>query len=88
MIGIKDDSGKTALMIACSENESTDIAELLIKHGAKILDHDHNGHTPIFEAGLCENRRFNSRKIYWVTPTVTSFIRPSFDCELCQINMY
>ncbi|KAL5264637.1 hypothetical protein ACHWQZ_G005652 [Mnemiopsis leidyi] len=50
MIGSKDESGKTALMIACSENESPDIAQMLIKHGAKILDQDHGGHTPIFEA--------------------------------------
>ena len=64
IIGTKDDSGKTALMIACSENESTAIVEMLIKHGAKILDHDHNGHTPIFEAGLCSNSRFNCKKSF------------------------
>ena len=62
MIGSKDESGKTALMIACSENESPDIAQMLIKHGAKILDQDHGGHTPIFEAGLCEKVLIQSQK--------------------------
>lgn len=52
MIESKDDTGRTALMIACSENESPDIAEKLIGHGAKISVHDHYGNTPIFEAVL------------------------------------
>jgi ankyrin repeat protein len=58
MIECKDESGKTALMIACSENDSPDVAKMLIGYGAKILVHDHCGNTPILDAGMFVHRFF------------------------------
>ena len=40
-------------MIACSENESPDIAKMLVEQGALISVHDNKGKTPVFEAGKC-----------------------------------
>ena len=71
MVESKDDTGRTALMIACSENESPDIAKMLVEHGALISVHDNIGKTPVFEAGKCilihVNLMFNNLGIsFWL----------------------